>query len=213
MLNIKFDAIGISETKIRKDITPIYDLKIKGYKHFSTPTLASKGGVILYIADNHVSKPRKDLDKIEYKDHVLESTFAEIVVPTKKNIVVGCIYRHPSMEVIDFNDGYLSPLMEKLPSTKHTFLMGDFNIDLMKSDEDESTSNYFDTSASLSFIPHIIHPTWITPHSRTLIDNIFSNVPNFSQGKSGNLTLSLSDHLAQFLVIPLDTCFVPPKVS
>ena len=34
MLNIKFDVIGISETKIRKDITPIYDLKIKGYKHF-----------------------------------------------------------------------------------------------------------------------------------------------------------------------------------
>ena len=117
------------------------------------------------------------------------------------------------MEIIDFNDGYLSPLMEKLPSTKHTFLLGDFNIDLMKSDEDESTSNYFDTLASLSFIPHIIHPTRITPHSRTLIDNIFSNVSNFLQGKSGNLTLSLSDHLAQFLVIPLDTCFVPPKVS
>ena len=213
MLNIKFDVIGISETKIRKNITPIYDLSIKGYKHFSTPTLASKGGVILYVADNHDCKPRKDLEKIVYKDHVLESTFAEIVVPTKKNIVVGCIYRHPSMEVMDFNDGYLSPLMEKLPSTKHTFLLGDFNIDLMKSDEDESTSNYFDTLASLSFIPHIIHPTRITPHSRTLIDNIFSNVPNFSQGKSGNLTLSLSDHLAQFLIIPLDTCFVPPKVS
>ena len=74
-------------------------------------------------------------------------------------------------------------------------------------------SNYFDTLASLSFIPHIIHPTRITPHSKTLIDNIFSNIPNFSQGKSGNITLSLSDHLAQFLVIPLGTSFAPPKVS
>ena len=212
-LKFKFDAIGISETKIKKGVVPNYDVNIRGYIPYSTPTLASKGGVMLYISDKHDSKPRKDLERIVSKDHVLESTFAEIVVPTKKNIILGCIYRHPSMEVNDFNEGYLSPLMEKLPTTKNTFLLGDFNIDLMKTDEDENTSNYFDTLASLSFIPHIIHPTRITPHSKTLIDNIFSNVPNFSQGKSGNLTISLSDHLAQFLVIPLDTCFVPPKVS
>ena len=212
-LKFKFDVIGISETKIKKDVVPNYDINIKGYIPYSTPSLASKGGVMLYISDKHDSKPRKDLERIVSKDHVLESAFAEIVVPTKKNIILGCIYRHPSMEVNDFNEGYLSPLMEKLPSAKHTFLLGDFNIDLMKSDEDENTSNYFDTLTSLSFIPHIIHPTRITPHSKTLIDNIFSNVPNFSQGKSGNLTISLSDHLAQFLVIPLDTCFVPPKVS
>ena len=54
------------------------------------------------------------------------------------------------------------------------------------------------------FIPHIIHPTRITPNSKTLIDNIFSNSINFAEGKSGNLTLSLSDHLAQFLIIPIE---------
>ena len=213
MLSFKFDAIGISETKIKKDVIPNFDINIRGYTPFSTPTLASKGGVLLYIADKHDCKPRKDLEKIVYKDHVLESSFAEIVVPTKKNIILGCIYRHPSMDVKDFNEGYLSPLMEKLPTSKHNFLLGDFNIDLMKSDEDENTSNYFDSLTSLSFIPHIIHPTRITPHSKTLIDNIFSNVANFSQGRSGNLTISLSDHLAQFLVIPLDKCFTPPKIS
>ena len=213
MLNFKFDVIGISETKIQKNVNPNFDLDIRGYTPFSTPTLASKGGVLLYVADKYDCKPRKDLEKIVSKDHVLESAFAEIVVPTKKNIILGCIYRHPSMDVKDFNEGYLGPLTEKLPATKHTFLFGDFNIDLMKSDEDENTSTYFDTLASLSFIPHIIQPTRITPHSRTLIDNIFSNVSNFSQGKSGNLTISISDHLAQFLVIPLDTCFTPPKMN
>ena len=63
----------------------------------------------------------------------------------------------------------------------------------------------------LLFVPHIIHPTRITPHSKTLIDNIFSNVPNFSQVKSGNLTLSISDHLAQFLIVPLDSGYFPHK--
>ena len=143
------------------------------------------------------------------KPHVLESVFTEIVVPNRKNIVLGCIYRHPTMDLCDFNENYLSPLMEKLNKDKHIFLMGDFNVDLLKTDKDQETSQYFDQISSNLFVPHIILPTRITPHSKTLIDNIFSNVNNFLQGKSGNLTLSISDHLAQFLSIPLETNFKP----
>ena len=42
-------------------------------------------------------------------------------------------------------------------------------------------------------------PTRITPPSSTLIDNIFKNTVNESL-VSGNLTFSISDHLAQFLI-------------
>ena len=52
------------------------------------------------------------------------------------------------------------------------------------------------------FVPHIIHPTRVTPTSKTIIDNIFSNNTNYEDGISGNITVSLSDHLAQFLIIP-----------
>ena len=45
-----------------------------------------------------------------------------------------------------------------------------------------------------------------------VIDNIFSNSPNFSQGISGNITLSISDHLAQFLLIPMNLVYVPSKI-
>ena len=83
----------------------------------------------------------------------------------------------------------------------------------MKTDEDSHTTEFFDIATSALFIPHIIHPTRITPHSKTLIDNIFSNIPNFSQGISGNLTIAISDHLAQFLIIPLDSHFKPPKID
>ena len=55
------------------------------------------------------------------------------------------------------------------------------------------------------FVPYIIHPTGITTKTKTLIDNIFSNSTNYKDGISGNLTISLSDHLAQFLIIP-DEC-------
>ena len=68
LLNFKFDVIGISETKIKKNIAPDYDPNIKGYKKpYSTPTEGGKGGVVIYISDKHNCKPRKDLDKISYK--------------------------------------------------------------------------------------------------------------------------------------------------
>ena len=66
----------------------------------------------------------------------------------------------------------------------------------MKSEPDMNTSNFFDTITS-----NLIYPTRISSTLKTLIDNIFSNSPNFSLGTSGNLTLSISDHLAQFLII------------
>ena len=80
---------------------------------------------------------------------------------------------------------------------KKIFLLGDFNIDLMKSETDMNTPNFFDTITS-----NLIYPTQISSTSKTLIDNIFSNSLNFSLGTSGNLTLSISDQFAQFLIIP-----------
>ena len=46
---------------------------------------------------------------------------------------------------------------------------------------------------------------------KTLIDNIYSNSPNLKDGVSGNLTISLSDHLAQFLIINEQNCKIPIK--
>ena len=74
-------------------------MSIKGYQHFFTPTESNKGGVILYIAEQHNCKPRKDLDAISYKTYALESGFTEIIIPNKRNILLGYMYRHPSMEV------------------------------------------------------------------------------------------------------------------
>ena len=82
----------------------------------------------------------------------------------------------------------------------------------MKNDIDANTSTLLDFLTSNLFVPHIIHPTRITPNSKTLIDNIFSNSPNFSEGISGNITLSISDHLAKFLLIPMNLVDVPSKI-
>lgn len=87
-----------------------------------------------------------------------------------------------------------------------------FNLDLMKTDDDIPSTEFSDITTSAQFFPHIINPINITPNLKTLIDNIFSNVSNFSQSFYGNITLALSDHLAQFLIIPLYSYFKQPKI-
>ena len=46
----------------------------------------------------------------------------------KSNIIVGCLYKHPTMDVSDFNKNYLNILLDKLSKeNKQVFLLGDFN--------------------------------------------------------------------------------------
>ena len=203
MIDLQFNCIGITETKL-KTMNPISSIDIDGYNTFSTPTDAVKGGVLLYIKKHFNVKTRPNLDKMMYKSKQLESVFfIRICNKNKKNIIVGCIYCHPVMDLDEFNNEYFDPLMEKLlKEDKKLFLLGDFNIDLLQVESDTPIAHFFDTSNLC--VPHIIHPTRITSTSRTLIDNIFSNYPNFYDGISGNLTLAISDHLAQFLIIRED---------
>ena len=132
----------------------------------------------------------------------MESTFIEIVNPKKSNIIVGVIYRHPSMDLNDFNCNYLNQLLENISKEKKSiFLLGDFNVNLLNYNEHNQTNEFLDSLASNSFIPLILQPTRITSHSNTLIDNIFSSVIN-PDIISGNLTATISDHLPQFAIIP-----------
>ena len=195
-----FDIIAISETRIIKNISLLNNLNLNNYSFEFTPTETSAGGTLLYIA-NHLSyKCRNDLNI--YKKNELESTFIEIVNPKKLNIIVGVIYRHPSMDLTDFNCNYLNKLLENISKEqKSIFLLGDFNVNLLNYNEHNQTNEFLDSLASNSFIPLILQPTRITSHSNTLIDNIFSNVidPDII---SGNLTATISDHLPQFAIIP-----------
>ena len=162
ILNFKFDIIALTEAKLLKGIDANFDITLDGYKCYYTPTESSKGGSILYIKNKFNTLPRTDLDNIMYKSKELESSFIEIINSGKKNIVIGCIYRHPSMDLNEFNEYYLDNLLEKLSTeNKNTFLLGDFNVDLMNLETNKSISNYFDIFASHLYVPHIIYPTRI----------------------------------------------------
>ena len=104
------------------------------------------------------------------------------------------------MNINEFNTNYLNPLLQKISTeNKNLVLMGDFNINLLNAEHDVNISNFVDILSSYSLLPHINLPTRITQHSKTLIDNIFSNLN--SDFFSGNILAGISDHLPQFLLI------------
>ena len=80
------------------------------------------------------------------------------------------------MDVTEFNNILNNILKNINQEQKTVFLLGYFDIDLMHYNEHKSTNEFLDSLASHSYLPYIIQPSRHTSHSRTLIDNIFSNV-------------------------------------
>ena len=110
------------------------------------------------------------------------------------------------MDICTFNDHYLSPLLVNLSkeANKTIVLLDEFDIDLLNFDTSECVSTFLDDLASNSLQPEILLPTRISNNSKTLIDNIFCNIPNslVKRAISGNISSSISDHLPQFFILP-----------
>ena len=78
------------------------------------------------------------------------------------------------MPKADFSSKYLTPLLEKLNrEDKFCFLMGDFNINLMKSNSESDNLQFYNSLRSCFFTPLVLQPTRVTDKSTTLIDNFF----------------------------------------
>ena len=196
--NKVFDIIAVSENRITKQTSLTSTINLKNNAIKFTCTECSAGDMLLYIASYLFYKPRPDLNI--YKANQLESTFVEIINPQKSNIVIGCLYKHPNMDVLDFKN--LNQIFEILSKEwKQVFLLGDFNINLLNYNDNQPTYDFLDSIASNYFVLYIFHPTRITSHSKTLIDNIF---PNYISHEiiSGKITATISDHLPPFSFVP-----------
>ena len=105
------------------------------------------------------------------------------------------------MNLHEFNDSYLNILLEKISKEKkNVFLLGDFNVDLLKYDKHAGTNKFIDSFSSYMYFPYILHPTRVTGPSQTMIDNIFLNYVS-KEAVCVNRTSTISDHLPQALFI------------
>ena len=209
-LNHKFQIICLNETFIKD--TDLEFQQFDDYKIFHSTRVGRKGGgtALLIkksfdceiIPENSVNLP------------FIESIFVKIRLPNSNPIIIGSIYRPPGSSFPDFLNFMEQTLSSTTIGNYDKILLGDYNLDLLKINEDNQSSNFYNSMNALSLIPTIMNPTRETNSSSTIIDNILiSNLQNFS---AGIFKFDLSDHYPIFIIYPkyIQTTQKPPtKIS
>ena len=107
---------------------------------------------------------------------------------------MGACYRPPHGDIEAFNNKIHEVLLSCQTREKCVYLAGDFNLDLMKRSIKSLIQTFMDVMSSCALLPLITKPTRITPTSKSLIDNIFTN--NFVNDHTSYIVLcDISDHL------------------
>ena len=91
-INVRFNVIGITETRLNKSSTRNTNIDLSDYsfEHTTdTPTEANCRSALLYI-DNNINYIVRD-DLCIYRSKELESIFIEIINSKGKNTIVGCV--------------------------------------------------------------------------------------------------------------------------
>ena len=105
-------------------------------------SLSAAGGVGIYV--NSLLKANKRLD-LSTNTCDFETVWIEIENAKSKNILCCCAYRHPSSEVATFNNHIQEILSIIANENKTTFIMGDFNLNLLNSENHALTSDFITT--------------------------------------------------------------------
>ena len=132
---MQWDIVGLAETWLDEESEK--GVAVRGYGAVcASRKEKGGGGVALLLRDGLVYRERPDLGK--FKEGVFESLFLEIIRGGgRRNDVVGVVYRPPGGNMGLFNAEMVRTLL--LLRGTDAYIMGDFNVDLMKTD----TRTYF----------------------------------------------------------------------
>ena len=202
---VQWDVVGLAETWLDEESEK--NVAVSGFGVVCASRSRMRGGgVALLIRDGLTYRERPDLGIFE--EGLFESVFVEIIRGGgRRNDVIGVVYRPPQGE-IGGDGGFNTKMARVLARLRGVdgYIMGDFNVDLIKTGTHGPTSDYLGGFTSRGFYPLISLPTRLTDETvdrhgtATLIDNIWTN--NVSAGvRSGLVTVRISDHLPIFALV------------
>ena len=109
-----------------------------------------------------------------YSDNVLECVTVDINFEKQKHASMTCVYRAPGHNISTFCDNIV-PIIDDGHRNGKKFVCGDFNINILQHESDDSVRQFLDSMYALGLYPLITKPTRITRTTATIIDNIFTN--------------------------------------
>ena len=189
----EFSVIGLAETNIEAELKNLYPLE--GYNSFyqdPKPGKSKGTGVALYIHNSLNAVVNSTLSICSAN---LESLFIDVNSEDSQKFYVCALYRPPDGSKSEFLDEF-KILLDNMPR-KNVYIMGDFNFDLFKID-DELSRKYEDIIVTSKFSPLISTFTHAKPNCRkSSIDNILTNMPEKIIA-SGTIQESVSHHFPIF---------------
>ena len=217
----KFDVLCFNETNCNPENLPFKgdELLLENFhKPFTqSPARSSNrgGGLAIYVNKNLVSESNcKLMSNLSYNSDPQKGEFMFLEIKTKfKTIIICNMYRSPSGDVSSFLSE-LDTRISALRSHKNKTILfaSDSNVDLLGYGHFEPATKLVTNFSEYGFAPTISRPTRVTCQTATLIDHIFINDCT-AITKSGVITESISDHLAIFINILIDSHKIDYKLS
>ena len=179
-------------------------IQLTGYDCISQgKSCSSKGGLLIYIDNRFDYEVKMNLNTYEHwEGQIIQITGGGLSQP----VIIGNIYRPPRPSMENYNKfiNEFSTVISTLPCHQNNsvILAGDYNINMLKINEQEHCSTFFDMLTSFSLFPQITLPTRFTTRTGTLIDNFFCNLTKrILQSTAGILIKKFSDHQPYFMFV------------
>ena len=128
-----------------------------------------------------------------------EALWLNIINQSDTFFVIGVIYRHPSLILIN---AFIEDLSNCFTDyNKHNInysILGDLNINISPINRSADAMHFINTLISCKTFPIIIKPTRVTDITATIIDHIITNVTNHEILPGVIETSEVSDHYSVF---------------
>lgn len=184
LLANNYDICAIGETWLTPDISSNV-IAIDGYTFVRRDRSRRGGGVGIYIKSDYNYN-------LLTSSNAIEQVWIQIKL-NKRSIIIGVVYRPPSMEYKYFLDNVDTTITNMLQFADTIVCLGDFNIDLLQIGS--AASEYLKNLLNAWSMSQIIEdPTRTNNISSTLIDLILINNEDLIQAKGAKSMHHVSDH-------------------
>ena len=198
--SLKIDILAVTETWL--DEFSAEQIHIPGYNFISRQRSTGRGGGVGFFIKSHIIFHQME-NCLSHQSY--ESLFIRLPLPNGSYFITGVIYRPPGQDIEQFNIDFNQLISSFTKKRNDTFILGDFNIDLLRAHDHLLTSSFFDILSTNHLLPTITKPTRITSTTSTLIDNILcSSISKLID--SFIIVTDISDHLPVMVRVDLNSC-------
>ena len=158
-----FHIFCFSESRLNNHMDD-KDIAIEGFHVIrKDPQIQRETGLVVYVHET-MSVTRLT----EFERYGVECIWLEVKLQKTSPFLVGFLYRNPS-EPANWTDKFVSMMDVVWLESKEIILMGDFNIDLSKTNKP-----WTDVFSLFNLSQTVSSPTRVTPSSKTLNNHIYS---------------------------------------